>query len=100
MLSKTEMTKAEKFNLYATIGGPILLSIIIGGVAWMFNAKLTIMAQDMDRKNADTYVAKIWFEKSHDDTTKQLDKISDNVSTLQQSVSEIKGELTKQQPSK
>ncbi len=96
------MSKAEKLNLYATIGGPILLSVIIASVSWMFNAKLTIMFQEMDKKNSETYVAKVWFEKSHDDTTKQLDKISDNVSTLGQSVSEIKGELSasKQQPPK
>jgi hypothetical protein len=99
MPPKNEISKVEKINLTATIVGPVVLLVFMAWCVWSFNARFTIEMQTEDKKNADAYVSKVWFEKSHDDINKQLSDISGSVNTLTTTVAEMKGELSvKQSP--
>lgn len=98
MLSKPEITKVDKINLTATILGPILILGALGIAVWCVNARFTIEMQAQDKKNADAFVSKTWFEKSHDETTKQISDVTGTVNTMAITMAELKGELSVKQP--
>jgi len=88
------MTRSEKINLAATIGGPVLVAAVIGWVAWSFNAKMDLMMAAEDKKNSEMFVSKVWFERSHDETTSKLESIANQVGNVKEDVATIKGELS------
>ena len=90
----TAMTRSEKINLAATIGGPVLVAAVIGWVAWSFNAKMDLMMAAEDKKNSEMFVSKVWFERSHDETTSKLESIANQVGNVKEDVATIKGELS------
>lgn len=105
MPPKQEISKVEKINLYANILGPICIMGVIAWAVWSVNARVTMEVQAEDKKNADAFVSKAWFEKSHDDTTKQISDVATTVGNLNTTlgnlnatVAEMKGELSVKQP--
>jgi hypothetical protein len=92
------MTKTEKLNLAATIVGPIAIVGMIGWATWSFNTKMSNLFLEEDKHNTETYVPKAWFEKSHEETNKKLDTLSDNVNKVNEDVATIKGELSHGKP--
>lgn len=91
-----QMTRPEKINLVATVVGPLLITAVIAWASWSFNARITMEMQAQEKRIAETYVNKQWFQAYHEETTKKLEGISSDVSHVQQDVATIKGELSVQ----
>ena|SRR6266404_4470475 len=93
-LKKEKLSKAEKYQLYANIIGPIMIVFVMGWLAWSFKAEMSLLFSEEDKKNAETYVPKTWFEKSHEETNKKLDDLSEKENVMSEDVATIKGELS------
>ena len=87
------MTKSEKINLAATIAGPVILALLMAWLNWSFDAKLQIDRDESDKFNAANFVAKPWFEKSHDELMTKLDTLTKSLNALQNHVSMLDGEM-------
>jgi hypothetical protein len=83
------MTKGEKVNLIATLATPLL----IGWGIWSVNAKLDLAIANEDRINAETYVSKQWYEKSHDETKAQLQDIQSEMGNIKTDVAVMKDHM-------
>jgi hypothetical protein len=82
----------DRQNLIATIILPVCMGIILTGVAWMFNAKMTIERNAMEKSMTDNYVQKTWFEKYHTDTMTAIDGLRSDVSSVKSDIAVLKSQ--------
>lgn len=88
------MSKTEKLNLTFTILGPVVVIGFLSWCAWSFNIRLTVEMQAADKRVADGYVSKAWFEQTTSGTNKRLDDISAEVNEVQRDVATLRGEMS------
>lgn len=121
-MEKQKASIFDKANLVVTVFG-VLMTAIVAWASWSVNSKVSnIVVEERLRNteimnqehahNIETFVAKPWFQASHDelirkldenkaDTTKKFDALTVDVSgvksdvgTVKESVAEIKGQLS------
>lgn len=73
------MTRSEKINLAATVGGPIFIAAVIGWASWSIETALTVRFDAEDKYNATTYATQSDFSKFQAETNRKLDSISSDV---------------------
>jgi hypothetical protein len=100
------MTTSEKINLGATIGGPIIITAMIGWAAWSVNAKLDLRQATQDKAiearfvaehqySADTFVKKDWFVQNNNETNEHLKSLDEKMSQVQIGIANISGQMKK-----
>jgi hypothetical protein len=105
------MTKAEKINLAATVGGPFFIAGVIGWVAWSLNAKMDLRQADVDKKttsaltaehdyNAKNFVDKDSFVQAQKETSQHLQSIDDKMSQVRVDIATVNGKIETQQKGK
>lgn len=88
------MTKSEKINLWATILGPIVVVGVLSWMNWSWNAKMDLNRAADAKFNADTYESRNDYKSDLNATNQRLDSIGRDLSTVQQDVASIKGQLS------
>ena len=82
MSEEEKRQKKRDFQNTLTLVFTILTLAAVPIGIWCVNARFTMEADKQAKFNADNYVPKEWFNKSHEETSKQITDLSQRVSEL------------------